>query len=49
MIVAVDTRWEATSYASDKFPLAPWRDQLPGSLAPPRTNRRQSERIIVGL
>ncbi len=32
MIVDVDTHWEATSYASDEFPLAPWRDQLPGSL-----------------
>ncbi len=32
MIVDVDTHWEATSYASDEFPLAPWRDRLPGSL-----------------
>ena len=32
MIIDVDTHWEATSYASDEFPLAPWRDQLPGSL-----------------
>jgi predicted TIM-barrel fold metal-dependent hydrolase len=32
MIVDVDTHWEATSYASEEFPLAPWRDQLPGSL-----------------
>jgi predicted TIM-barrel fold metal-dependent hydrolase len=32
MIIDVDTHWEATSYAGDEFPLAPWRDQLPGSL-----------------
>jgi len=32
MIIDVDTHWEATSYADDDFPLAPWRDQLPGSL-----------------
>ncbi len=32
MIVDVDTHWEATSYASDEFPLAPWRDRLPGNL-----------------
>ncbi len=32
MIIDVDTHWEATSSASDEFPLAPWRDQLPGSL-----------------
>lgn len=32
MIIDVDTHWEATSYADEGFPLAPWRDQLPGSL-----------------
>jgi predicted TIM-barrel fold metal-dependent hydrolase len=32
MIIDVDTHWEATSYADEEFPLAPWRDQLPGSL-----------------
>ena len=32
MIIDVDTHWEATSYADDGFPLAPWRDQLPGNL-----------------
>jgi predicted TIM-barrel fold metal-dependent hydrolase len=31
MIIDVDTHWESTSYASDDFPLAPWRDRLPGS------------------
>jgi len=25
MIVDVDSHWEATSYASEEFPLAPWR------------------------
>ena len=32
MIIDVDTHWEATSYADEGFPLAPWRDQLPGRL-----------------
>jgi predicted TIM-barrel fold metal-dependent hydrolase len=32
MIIDVDTHWEAISYADEGFPLAPWRDRLPGSL-----------------
>lgn len=32
MIIDVDSHWESTNSASADFPLAPWRDQLPGSL-----------------
>jgi predicted TIM-barrel fold metal-dependent hydrolase len=32
MIVDVDTHWEAISYDSSEFPLAPWADDLPSGV-----------------